>query len=193
MVEPVIGYYNKTLEIMSGNNIVVENCHIKGNIYIGGTGVGKYSILNNIVDVYLENGEVKDVGSLCIANGAGNAILNNERSLVSGNIFNGSLILNGTRCNGWDLNELKNLPLIENNTFQKETMEIGGQNYTFYIRFASTQESITTAFSVDLITTNNRFDERDTSDWNLIGSKVEGDAASCPQDHEHATYYNFYL
>lgn len=99
---------NKALEIVSGNNITIQNCIIDGSyIYLGGETIGDYYILNNKV--------INSEDGIAITNGAGNA--GDGLSVISGNEFSGSLLLTGTRTNNWDLNELETYPTIKDNSF----------------------------------------------------------------------------
>lgn len=102
---------NKTIEIMSGNNITITNCTlhttVAGGFYIGGEDVGSYNISNNTV-------LGGDLG-ISITNGAGNASV--EKSYVNNNNFSGAIFITGVRFNAWNLLDITNLPEINNNTF----------------------------------------------------------------------------
>ena len=155
-IMPVEGYNNKTVEIMGAKNTVIENCKIDGNLYIGDPATGAYTVKNNTF--------VNDDVSIVVANGAGNAMANGEKAIISGNDCSGALYLTGTRNTGWDNNELTQLPEITGNTFGSYTQTVNGTEYTHYIRIASTVKENLDKISVENIKTNNTFEGK-ADDW----------------------------
>lgn len=130
---------NKIIEVMGGNNVVIEGCTIyaKGGsaFYIGGPTAVSYQLNGNtIVD-----------GTVCITNGAGGTDVNVGTRTISGNIFNGSsIILNGmglykdaegnTGSYAWMMYDLSALPEITQNSFVSPQFESGME---FYLRSLS--------------------------------------------------------
>ena len=158
-INPIDGYANKTVEIRDASNTVIENCVINGNLYIGGSETGAYTIRNNTIN--------DDEVSIAVCNGAGNAMTTGEEAVISGNICEGALYLTGTRTTGWDLAELNNLPKISGNTFGSCTQNVNGTDYSSYIRVASTDQSRLAAVSVEDIQSNNSFDGKPGTDWSF--------------------------
>ena len=131
-------FANKVVEIASGSNVVVRNCVLNAledfiGVYVGGTEVGAYRIENNIITG-------KNTVGILLSNGAGNAMAEGEKAIVSGNDCEGALYLTGTRNTGWDPNELTKLPEITKNTFGMTEETRGGRTFDLYIRVASTVE-----------------------------------------------------
>ena len=171
-INPIQGYNNKTVELRdNADNVTIENCTINGNLYIGGHNVGSYTIRNNTF--------VEDNISIAVANGAGNAMTDGEKAVISGNTCSGALYLTGTRNTGWDNYDLEKLPEVTGNTFGSSTQTVNGVEYTHYIRVAST-DSGKLALDVEDIKTNNSFDGKTGADW--VATDV----------NDNGTYYRFY-
>ncbi|NMA66155.1 MAG: hypothetical protein GX957_07950, partial [Clostridiaceae bacterium] len=104
----------KVVEITNANNVTVKNCEIQGAegvtegattaIYLGGTGIGKYTIEDNLLD-----------GAIVLANGAGNGE-DGDQASISGNTINASISFTGKTNSGWDHNHMENYPTISDNT-----------------------------------------------------------------------------
>ncbi len=166
---------NKVVEIASGSNVVVRNCVLNAledfiGVYVGGPEVGAYRIENNIITG-------KNTVGVIISNGAGNAMAEGEKAIVSGNDCEGALYLTGTRNTAWDLNELTKLPEITGNTFGMTEETRGGRTFDLYIRVASKVEE-NLVDCTDIIAHN----EFRGVDATLAGTTVE----------EDGTYYVIY-
>ena len=114
---------NKAVEVIDWNtedenvvnNTTIDNCNITGSVYVGSKGVGAYTVTNNSIS-----------GILSIANGAGNAMTEDEKAVISGNTINGYVMITGTRETGWDLNSINNLPEMTKNTISGEEYKADG-------------------------------------------------------------------
>ncbi|MDE2517804.1 MAG: InlB B-repeat-containing protein [Methanocorpusculum sp.] len=147
-INPIKNYPNKVVEVIALDsihstvtNVTIQNCEIEGYltgndktavpIYIGSSGVGSYTIQNNILN-----------GTVCIVNGAGNAITSDETAkIIKNQITNGALYLTGMRNSGWDPNSLEKLPVIEDNTLGTEIATINGVATPFVIRSCDTNDN----------------------------------------------------
>ncbi|MDE2545214.1 MAG: hypothetical protein O0W99_00220, partial [Methanocorpusculum sp.] len=147
-INPIKDYPNKVVEVIAVDsihstvtNVTIQNCEIEGYltgnddtaapIYIGSSGVGSYTLQNNILN-----------GTVCIVNGAGNAMTSGETAkIINNQITNGALYLTGKRNSGWDPNSLEKLPVIEDNNLGTEIAKINGVDTTFVIRSCDTDSN----------------------------------------------------
>ncbi|GEM_PF-1413962 len=103
------GGWSKVVEITGANYSTVKNCEIKSitnddtSIYLAGTTVGQYTIVDNELE-----------GGIVPANGAGNGA-DGDKSIIRSNTIGGSISFTGKTNSGWDPNSFEVYPTIYDN------------------------------------------------------------------------------